>query len=158
MYRRTGTCARCGECCGYPRATDGGQNNPWPADWPQSIRTWTIEAIDQYLPVFKVPGHPDLGGKQYGSLKIGKYTIRWIWVPGAGICTDTPAYGDPASYDIRCPLLSGKVCAIKDHATLGRIWTVLCEPVPPSVFETAEQVQNWQTNCPSCSYTWVFEE
>lgn len=163
MYVRTGQCNRCGECCGYPRATDQGQNNPWPNDWPEAVASWIIAALEQYLPMFRITGHPRLGGGQSGSVKLGGYTIRWCWVPGHGLCTDTPPYGDPASYDPRCPCLKPKNAQGQaDCALIGTnyegIWQTLCQPVPP--VQVANElypifIAEWQVNCPSCSYVYV---
>jgi len=169
-YARTGTCNRCGECCGYPRTTDGGQNNPWPLSWPDSVATWQVEVLGNELPMFRETGHPVLGGKQSGSFKIDGYTCRWCWANGGGLATDMPPYNDKgATFDIRCPLLQAKQpdntvpCIAKGSTqvfpgstiTFNDLWVKLCEPVPPYVFGTIEQVQEWQTNCPSCSYTWT---
>lgn len=57
-FKRTGKCNQCGECCGFPRATDGGQNNPWPLEWPESVSSWSPEVIEAELPIFKLIQFP----------------------------------------------------------------------------------------------------
>lgn len=170
-YRRTGTCNRCGECCGYPRATDGGQNNPWPLSWPESVASWQVDVLGDELPMFKFTGHPNLGGKQSGNFKIGGTSFRWCWAQGGGLATDVAPYNDGgATFDVRCPLLMDHVdgshpCGAYNQTqtlpgstmTFHQLWQKLCEPVPPYVFETLENVQMWQQLSPSCSYTWVEE-
>lgn len=171
-FNRTGTCNRCGECCGYPRATDGGQNNPWPLSWPDSVRTWTLEVLGTELPMFRATGHPALGGRQSGNFRIGNNTFRWCWAQGGGLATDVAPYNDGgATFDIRCPLLMAKQpdgtvpCGAYGQTqtlpgstqTFHQMWEKLCEPTPPYKFETQSQVDNWFINCPSCSYVYVAE-
>jgi len=172
MFTRTGNCDRCGECCGYPRSTDNGQNNPWPTDWPQSVQAWQIDVLGDNFPMYKFTGHPNLGGKASGTFKLGGNTIHWCWANGVGLATDIAPYNDGgATYDIRCPLLLAKrpdgsvPCAAYgvtqvvpgSTKTFHDLWALLCEPVPPLVFDDVEQVNNWYMNCPSCSYVYIEE-
>lgn len=159
-YLRAGTCNRCGECCGYPRASDGGQNNPWPGDWPESIRSWTPESIQLYLPILQFSAN--MVNTLYGNFTIQGKRCYWIWITGKGLCTDTPAYGDTATYDQRCPLLeakqgNGQVPCRLIGTRYEYVWTMLCEPVPPMRFDSQAALDNWHTNCPSCSYVFVAE-
>ncbi len=159
-FLRTGTCSRCGECCGYPRSTDQGQNNPWPADWPQSIQSWSPEAIQLHLPIMQFS--TDMVNTPSGNFTIGGKRCYWIWVKDHGLCTDISPYGDPVTYDQRCPLLGAKA---KDGTVpcllVGTKWQFihdqLCAPYPAGKFEFQSQVNEWFTNCPSCSYMYVRE-
>jgi len=161
-FIRTGTCNQCGECCGYPRLTDSGQNNAWANDFPESIANWSKEDIENYLPIFKIVGHPNHGGKLYGMSLINDVRCFWIWVPGHGLCKDKTPHGDLTTYDIRCPFLSeklsdGTVPCLLYNTHRKFVWDKLCQPVPPNKFDTQEQVDNWFINCPSCSYEYVVE-
>ena len=132
-FIRVGECNMCGECCGYPRSTDGGQNNPWPPDWPESIQNWSPESIKEYAPIIQLN--------------------RGVWVKGKGLCkSDT---------DFRCPLLSDKVNGEAKCSVVGTdneyIWKYSCQPVPPLSYETLVQVKEWYKNCPSCSYEYIEE-
>lgn len=150
-FQRQGECNRCGECCGYPRATDGGQNNPWPGDWPDAIVDWTVEALSNEIPVFKLTGHPRLGGKTSGTVRIDRTNYSWAWVPGFGLCK--------SASDHACPVLGkrqsdGSVPCGVYGTQWHEIWAILCAPAPPLVLEAEAEVQRWFANCPSCSYTY----
>jgi len=160
MFTRQGTCNRCGECCGYPRSTDGGQNNPWPKTWPESLRNWTPESIAYHLPILQFSS--DMVNTPNDNFTIKGQRCYWIWVPGKGLCTDLPPYGDVSTYDQRCPLLASKepdgtVPCRLIGTNQESVWNMFCEPVPPMQMETQEQVDKWFTNCPSCSYTYIEE-
>lgn len=158
-FIRTGTCNRCAECCGYPRSTDGGQNNPWPPDWPQSIRNWTPEAINTHLPILQFSS--DMVNEAFGNFTIKGKRCYWIWIIGKGLCTDITPYGDVSTYDQRCPLLADKVGGQAPCRLVGTnyeyVWRAMCEPVPPVRFNTQEQVDAWFVTCPSCSYEYIAE-
>lgn len=159
-FIRNGTCNRCGECCGFPRASDGGQNNPWPRGWPSDIRNWSPESIQTHLPILQFAD--DMMSAPSGQFTLRGTAVHWIWVPGKGLCTDLPAYGDVATHDQRCPLLAAKqgdgtVPCMLVGTRYQEIYDLQCAPVPPILFETQEQVDAWFTNCPSCSYTYVAE-
>jgi hypothetical protein len=134
------------------------------------VATWSVDALEINLPMFKFTGHPNLGGKQSGTFKVGDNSIRWCWAQGGGLATDIAPYNDGgATFDIRCPLLLAKQpdgsvpCAAHGVTqtlpgltlTFHQMWQQLCEGSPNPIIETLEQVQKWQANCPSCSYTWT---
>ncbi len=153
-FKRIGTCNMCGECCGYPRSTDGGQNNAWPTDWPDSIANWNQEDIESNLPVFKLVGHPAHGGEKSGTVQIQNKNLTWKWKKDKGLCkSDT---------NLQCPFLSRKlqddtVPCLLYNTEHKYIWDELCQPVPPDKLETQEQVDKWFKNCPSCSYEYIEE-
>lgn len=149
--QRTGTCNRCGECCGYPNPS-GKQCNPWPGNWPEALRTWEQTFLEANIPIFRYLRHPQFGGAQFGSVKIQGTTHHWIWAPGKGLCTDLPAYGDPSTYDQRCPFLNGKQCALVGTPAQF-VYDEYCSKFPPLELGP-EQVAEFFTNCPSCSYVY----
>ncbi len=157
-FLRTGICNRCGQCCGYPRP-DGGQNNPWPSDWPQSIQSWTPEAIQTHLPIFQFSAN--MINTPTGNFTISGNRCYWIWVKDHGLCTDTTPYGDPATYDQRCPLLGNAKDGTHPCLLVGTkyesVWQMLCQPTPPARFDTQAQLDEWHANCPSCTYIYVAE-
>lgn len=153
MWIRTGTCNMCGECCGYPRITDGGQNNAWPNDWPESIETWEEDYKEEKCPVFKITGHL----KKKGTITINKNSLKWVWIQGQGLCKDT----GKGTWDQRCPFLSkklsdGTVPCLLYGTSKHEVWQKYCNEVPPEKFDTKAQVDNWFKNCPSCSF--IYEE
>lgn len=149
MYKRTGECNLCGECCGFPRITDGGQNNPWPSDWPEVLDSWSEEDKEKSSPIFKITGHI----KKHGNFVLDSKVFPWIWVKNKGLCkSDT---------DYRCPFLGdmtmdAEVPCLLYGTDYHFIWEEYCNLTPPEYFETKNQVENWQKNCPSCSF--VYEE
>lgn len=156
-FKRTGTCNQCGECCGYPRTTDGGQNNPWAKDLPECIRNWSDEAITIELPVFKRIGYLKDRDRKFGMVQVGTRRCYWIIVPGHGLCTDKTPHGDPRWFDQRCPFLSeklpdGTVPCLLYNSKNKYIWERLCKPTPPEEFPTQERVDKWFKNCPGCSF------
>lgn len=160
FYTRTGKCNLCGECCGYPRSTDSGQNNPFPNNWPESVANWQKEDIDKNVLICTLVGHPKFGRKRFGRIKIHDKFYYWIWIPDHGLCKDLPPYGDSTTFDQRCPFLSDKLedgtvpCMIYGTKNHG-IWQNYCSLTPPERFEDTKQIEQWEKNCPSCSF--VFE-
>lgn len=153
-YKRTGKCNLCGECCGFPRATDGGQSNAWPLSWPESLAGLTKEDKDKVAPVFRITGNVNKSGIH----RVGKKSFPWEWVKEQGLCKVLK----DGSHDIRCPFLSDKQedgtvpCGIYG-TRFHSVWEDYCNLVPPEYFEQA-QLDNWQKNCPSCSFVFVPEE
>lgn len=154
-FLRSGTCNRCGECCGYPRATDGGQNNPWPNSWPGSIQSWSAEAIALHLPILQFAA--DMVNTPNGQFTLQGKKINWTWVADHGLCT-----GTPTAWDQRCPMLGAKQgdgtvpCRLVG-TRYENVWTMMCQPVPPDEFEKPEEVDNWYAHCPSCSFVYTSE-
>lgn len=159
-FIRSGSCNLCGECCGYPRSTDGGQNNAWANDFPESIRNWDAESLATSLPIFQFSN--DMLNTPNGDFTVQGNRCRWIWIQNHGWCTDLPPYGDTSTYDQRCPCLSSKLgdgtvpCRLYG-TRYEYIWHQLCEPVPPMRLDTQAQVDAWFSNCPSCSYVYTAE-
>ncbi len=163
IYKRTGECNQCGECCGYPRSSDGGQNNPWASDIIESVNGLSTEAVESELPILTLIGVLVKRGKTYGCVSIANRRCFWIYVPGHGICTDLTPHGDLGFYDQRCPFLdkkraNGAVQCILYNTGEKHVWDKLCQPVPPDIFDNPKNLGEWKRNCPSCSYVFVEEE
>jgi len=157
MHIRKGECNQCGECCGYPRSTDGRQNNPWDTDMLASVRNWSIESLESELPILKILGILLYRGSFNGMVDVYGKRCYWIYVPGHGICTDKTPHGDMDTFDQRCPFLDkkhddGTVPCLLYSTKEKYVWDKLCQPVPPHIFDRQRQVDEWFTNCPSCSY------
>ncbi len=155
MLRIQGSCNRCGQCCGAPGSPN--RDSPWPDNWPEVVKNWQIDVLGNTHPVFTVTGHPDLGGPRAFAVRIALRTYRGIWVPGHGLCADSPPYGDASSFEEMCPFLKSKrpdgshPCALagtqwdaqyQQCMDMGELWT-------------EKSVAEWQANHPLCSYTWV---
>lgn len=74
-YLRQGQCLRCRECCGSPRSTDGGRNNPWPVTLVSDIRTWSPADVEFNLPIFKFIDR----AKQSGRLRVGDVNSAYVF-------------------------------------------------------------------------------
>ncbi len=146
MFKRIGKCNLCGECCGSPRKTDGGQNNAWPADWPEALDTWSEESLPDIFKLIDIK-------RKRGVSYIGNNRFNWMFKKGKGICK--------SNHNFECPFLSEKLedgtrpCLLKG-TEWDTIWTNSCDNAPPEYFTSIEQVNQWFTNCPSCSF--IYEE
>lgn len=163
---RTGSCNRCGQCCG----ADGSpyQHNPWPRRWPRAVRNWHLaDLVDQWPQALLfgtiTKGDGTIGSTtDYGTTRItGGGPPRdyyWAIVPDNGICKDISGAHDGSSYSLECPFLlpnpgdgtrpCGLVGTNEDNA-----FRVACEIAPP-MEKTAEEVVQWQMRHPLCSYIW----
>ena len=103
MLTRYGECTNCGMCCGSPDAPN--RDSPWADNWPEAVRTWRVDYLAETHPIFKITGHPALGGANSDSIRLGNKTQRWIWVHGHGLCADAAPYGDTTTYEEMCPFL-----------------------------------------------------
>lgn len=143
-YIREGTCNRCGECCGYPRATDGGQNNPWPLNLEEMLTQYSDEAILQ-ISFFKYISRPD--SHRRGTIRTGGRTFIYTWTD-QGFCN---RYGN-----IRCPFLlddeAQHPCGIYGTELQG-LFDENCKIVPAEQMDI-DSLMFWIEHCPSCSYTW----
>lgn len=152
-WHRNGTCERCGECCQTHIQPDGTMTTPWPADLSTSTRSWLDSDITFNLPIFKWIEHPKLNNKTSGRVRIGNRNMDYVF---------STQYGLVKSEAVpECPALlpatgnsTERLCGL--HNTVAHeVWQKMCEPVPPLVFETKEKLDRWNSNCPSCSYTWT---
>lgn len=146
MLRRTGTCNRCGECCGWPRATDGGQNNPWPSIWPEAIQNWDTASINDD-PLLRITGVPKPGSPRHGVVVIGGKAWSFNWLPNWGLAS--------SKSQLWCPFLTAgpgpeHPCGVYDTD----IFRNICIYTPPVEFDM-DMLDMWHRNCPSCSYVYV---
>ena len=155
MYKRTGECNLCGECCGYPRATDNGQTPPFPVNLPECVSSWSNNSDkEKAYPMFKITGHK----KRFGKFNAKGEVCHWIWIKGKGLCKDVLPFGDETTYDVRCPFLSKKLpdgtvpCLIYQH----ELRVQYCSKGPQDTYENKLQVEHWFKNYPSCSF--IYEE
>ena len=105
--------------------------------------------------MFAVTGHPDAGGPQAGAIRLGNRTYRWIWVPGVGLCTDAPPWGDPSSYLPQCPFLMAESGGIYPCAVAGTPYQPIADQLGcrwlPETWDEASWTQ-WITDHPACGY------
>jgi len=168
VYTRTGECNMCGQCCGCETAPN--RTSPWPACLIYALRDWADSDLPGITSVIKPPTKD---GVLSGSVQIGTAQYPFIWVedPPDGLCKDLPPYGKTNNYARQCPLLmstpDGGVtypCAAYSSTTViptlgitvGEWWNQNCQPLP-SVRMLEEQVQQWETDHPLCSYVYVEE-
>lgn len=156
MYQIQGECNRCGQCCGAPGSPN--RDSPWPNNWPEAVRNWSISALQTHLPMFTVTGHPDLGGQRAFAARIGNKTYRGIWIPGHGLCADAAPFGDESAYEEQCPFLGAQQpddsypCGLVG-TPFEAVHTIQCAPM--GEFWSDTSVEEWQTNHPLCSYEFV---
>lgn len=164
---RQGSCNRCGQCCG----ADGSPNqlSPWPKNWPEAIRNW------QYTDFATVMGQAGVVGLQaniqngtvekvedYGQFNIKGKKIQWRWVPNNGLCKNLTPPEDPDTWSHECPMLlpdpgdGSRPCALV-NTKHEWMYTASCFPEGPLQFRTAAEVDQWTTDHPLCSHSWIEE-
>lgn len=165
-FQRTGTCNRCGQCCG----ADGSPNqaNPFPSNWPDALRHWSLDDINELCPQLSMCGLSQLGedlvgvppGDEVGLFRVTGKPHYYVWVPGAALCKDTSAAHDGSSYSLECPFLANdpgdgsRPCALVGSNDDGA-YLKFCYPEGPLEFATQAMVDQWQTDHPLCSHDWV---
>jgi hypothetical protein len=169
MYRRTGTCNQCGECCGSINAPT--PTNPYPKAWPEAIARWSLDDANEVCPQLTMFGISNQGdeigySQAYGSYSVQGSTFYYVWVPGVGCCKDTSAGHDGTSYNTECPFLDDatKACGLVGTLDEGAR-SKFCRHEEHQDFDpdidirkdlcTRAQRDQWQTRHPSCSYIFV---
>ena len=156
-YQISGTCNRCGQCCGAPGSPN--QDSPWPDNWPEALAAWSQDALDEHQALFRFLDHPSTLSESSFAVKFGNIIYRGIWVPGHGLCKDEEPYGDITTYSETCPFLMEQEtdgsypCALV-QTNVDYIYYEQCAPMGDVWSEAS--VQEWQANHPLCSY--VFTE
>ena len=169
MPQRMGTCNQCGECCGSVDAPN--PHNPFPNNWPEALRHWTLESIGRVLPP-QLLGIIDKGDERgyldaEGTVRIRNLRFYYVWVPGGGCCKDTSVAHDGSSHNTECPFLDVYAGAgAKPCGLIGENWESFrqsfCRPethpdyIPEEDLWNQRSIDQWQADHPSCSYT--FEE
>lgn len=153
MYRISGSCNRCGQCCGAPGSPN--RDSPWPDRWPEALDSWAEEALQQ-IPILKHVLLPSKGGQPYWAVRLGGTTYRGIWIPGHGLCRDNPPWGDITTYEETCPFLGEQ--QPDGSYPCGLIGTMyedvyydFCSQM--GTYWQDFQVERWQEDHPLCSYT-----
>lgn len=165
--QRQGTCNRCGQCCGAEGSPH--QRNPWPSTWPGAFRNWQLVDLIAVWPqallfgvISKVDGEigPDT---DYGTTRItgggAPRDYYWVWIDGYSVCKDTSPGHDGSAYSLECPFLlpdpgdGSRPCGLVGTGQ-DNSFRVACEGEPPE-YKTVDEVTQWQTRHPLCSYTWV---
>lgn len=166
-FQRTGSCNRCGQCCG----ADGSPNqaNPWPVHWFEHHQQWQHDhfvAVWPYTLLFGiVPGGDGkpVKAQDYGSTRFtGGGPARnyyWVWVNGQP-CKDISVAHDGTVSSLECPFLvddpgdGSRPCGLKDESAESSRLQV-CDPEGPDVFATRAMVDQWETDHPLCSHDWA---
>lgn len=168
-FIRQGECNRCGQCCG----ADGSPNqaNPWPVNWYESHQKWSYDDFNTHWPYAVLFGIvPDGNGnpikfEENGEVRVvgqggGRYP--YVWVDGRP-CKDTSQGGDGSSYSLECPFLKddpgdgSRPCGLAGSAARLQDYMTVCFPEGPERFETQAMLDQWETDHPLCSHTWVEE-
>ena len=157
---RTGTCNRCGECC------TGEQGYPVQKDWPDAVRNWLAVDVATHIPHLSLMGlgegdHGELVRiANHGGFNLSGHKVKFTWIPKHGLCTDLEPYGDGETYLTVCPFLKAEKFGRRECALVGTQYedwyTKTCGDMAPEIF-TQEEVDEWFTLNPSCSYIWVEE-
>jgi hypothetical protein len=175
LYRRTGTCNQCGQCCG----AEGSPNpaSPYPKNWPSAIRHWSLDdavTICPQLGLFGLqvlPG-PDSdligipAGEEIGRVKILGDRFYYAWT-AQGIRKDTSPAHDGTSTNQECPFLlddpgdGSRPCGLVGGPEDGARFKY-CRPEehttdydPAKDLWSDRSVQQWQQDHPLCSYVFV---
>ncbi len=170
-FIKQGTCDRCGQCCGADSSPN--QANPWPEGWLETHQKWTYDHFNSIWPYAILFGLvPDGSGnpikqQEFGSTRIsggGSPTDHyWVWVEGRP-CKDISVAHDGSSYSLECPFLEPtagdptniRPCGLKDRSQEAARLQV-CDPEGPDVFQTQANVDQWESDHPLCSHTWIEE-
>ena len=166
---RTGTCNRCGQCCG----ADGSpiQDNRFPYYFPDGVRTWLLANFELNFPYARMVGLEEGPNgevhkiQDYGNHNILGNKIYWRWVPDHAICKNLEPYDDPETYSLECPWLlpdpgDGTRPCVFPGTKYQEDWERGCSDIPtegiynPPLHFDAEQLSFWQAAHPLCSYTW----
>jgi hypothetical protein len=166
MPTRSGTCSRCGQCCGAEGSPN--QANPWPPNWPSALRTWSLDDVNELWPQMTMFGFSNLGdqigippGEEAGNYRPRGQGTRYyyVWVEGHACCKDISPGHDGSSYSLECPFLMDdqgdgrRECALVGTQDDGA-YTKACFPEGPLEFDTQEMVDQWEGDHPLCSFTW----
>ena len=154
MYLITGTCNDCGQCCGAPGSPN--QDSPWPDTWPEGLRNWSQAGLDQInlLKHIQLPTH---GGDPYWTVRLGNVNYHGIWVPGHGLCKDSPPYGDILTFEETCPFLMDQEvddsypCALDGNPIFDEVYQTCRHEIAGKRVEEHWKME-WETNHPLCSY------
>ena len=164
---RQGDCNWCGECCG----TSG--DSPFPKNWPEAIRSWSLDDANEVCPQLTMLGIAQQGDQigysdPAGSFKVGPTRFYYVWITGVGCCKDISAQHDGSAYLAECPFLlddpgdGSRPCGLMGTSDDGAV-KKFCRPElraePPTNYDIwiQESVDQWQADHPSCSYTWAEE-
>lgn len=170
-YLRTGDCNQCGECCGSEGSPN--QTSPWPSNWPSALRKWNLNDVNYVAPQLIMLGLKQLPSGDLGFPVVnGNFKIRnkqfyyAFGENGHGIFKDLPPY-DGTNTSLECPLLmedpgdGSRPCGLVGEAQ-ETARQQFCRPEtrpdydPATDVWTQQQVDEWLTDHPSCSY--VFQE
>lgn len=163
FYLRQGECNWCGQCCGSGYAFGGDppiQESPWPISWPERFQAWLDDALFVNFVWRTLISRASLETRS-GEINWRGFKRRFIFVPGQSLCLDLPTYGDPSTYEPRCPalVLNGEGNTPPTECGLAPdcpVWSDFCSNLPPDRLEE-DNVTLWQNSFPACSYSWVME-
>ena len=164
-YQRVGECNGCGQCCGgLGTLPQPDRRTPFPRNWPEAIRYWSLDDAVQAIPQTGLCGLGQIGqdtigvAAPVGMVNIQGHKFYYVWLAGIGLVKDSSAQHDGSSYEPQCPFLldvqgdgtmpCGLVGTNQDGAYLK--WCQL----EPSTPREEQLVQEWQWRFPDCSYTW----
>lgn len=171
MWRRTGTCNNCGDCCGG----NGLHNCSLGYEY---VRTWSLDDVSESYNMwmlFNLVQNPQTEQIQpetdHGLTRITGKPYYWVWVelrPGKGHlpCKDTSAGHDGSSYSVECPFLKpdpgdgSRPCALVGSVDEGARWKQCRheespEYVPENDIWSDDSKQLWVEQNPNCNYTFV---
>ena len=161
LYKRTGECNQCGECC---------SDLPW-ALKPSRVRNWELSRMKlnipvlQLIPFVKVTGDDNRRNKPkktHGYIQRGQHVFRYIFADD-DLHKDLPPFGDPNTVSRECPFLlpddgDGKrPCGLygtKSH----KIWENHCQEMSlgvPLHGATQMEIDQWFEDHPSCSFDYL---
>ena len=169
-FIRQGTCNRCGQCCG----ADGSPNqaNPFPQNWPLALRKWSLDdAVNELCPQLGMFGMQNMGDEigvpiedNNGLYRVGGKPFYYVWVPNEGCCKDTSTAHDGSTHSLECPFLKpteGDPNNIRPCALVGTqddgAYQKFCYPEGPERFEIQAHLDQWETDHPLCTHSWVEE-
>lgn len=169
-FIRQGECNRCGQCCGAEGSPN--QANPWPKNWFEMHQAWDHDhfaSVWPYASMFGVAanasGKPEKQ-QEHGNFRINVQggqprRVYWTWVDGRP-CKDISSSHDGSEYSLECPALmddpgdGSRPCALVGSMQ-EEFYQRVCYPEGPERFHDQRSVDQWTSDHPMCSYTWIEE-
>lgn len=168
-WRREGVCLDCGECCGSNGVS------PFPKLGWEAVNKWSLDDIVVSYALFSLLGFGQVGEDEVGvvnnegSYKITGKNHYYTWQhTGKGTIPmkDISVAHDGSSYNQECPFLKDdpgdgtRPCALKGTQEDGSR-KKFCRPEENTEYVPANDIwddsskEQWETDHPSCSYTWI---
>lgn len=142
-FIRKSECCRCGQCCGVDDVY------PWAKSLQESMKSFSPEEVELYMPIIALIGLPAHTGKNSGIVTIGDKEFPYIWHENGQLAKQ--------GTDSLCPFVyyheeNGPwICALVDTEEQWR-WERQCKKYPRRIRWHEREVKEFHEAVPKCSY------